>query len=76
MKFEFYETKIEKIVSAYLDNPGSSVNQIILTFESGYPSNGGLPRDYPKTTRVMPGGIIYYWQAYELAKAKALKVSQ
>jgi hypothetical protein len=33
-------------------------------------------RDYPKTTWVISNGVIYYWQAYELEKAKALKVSE
>ena len=30
----------------------------------------------PKTTRAIPSGIIYSWQAYELEKAKGLKVSE
>ena len=37
---------------------------------------GWLPNYYHKTTRVIPNGIINYWQAYELEKDKALKVSQ
>jgi hypothetical protein len=37
----------------------------------------GGSRDYPKTTWVIFNGVIYYWQAYELGKARALEsVSQ
>ena len=33
-------------------------------------------KDYPKISRLILSGIIYYWQAYELTKAKELKVSE